>query len=78
MSYKSKQFRTPEMAERYLGHSTEPEDVDWSALPEASAHQDLTATAMGIERSTRRAHSQRKRIPYGHAIPLHMKVISTV
>jgi hypothetical protein len=61
MIHKTKQFTTPAMAEQYLGHSTEPSDIDWVPLREP-------VLAMGIERTTRRARPTRKRIPYGHAI----------
>jgi hypothetical protein len=58
---RTKQFKTPEMAERYLGYSTEPSDVDWEPIREPVLAREKVGT-------TRRARPTRKRIPYGHAL----------
>jgi hypothetical protein len=55
---RTKQFKTPAMAEQYLGHSTEPSDVDWEPLREPVLGRETVET-------TRRAHPRRKHIPYG-------------
>jgi hypothetical protein len=62
-----KTFRTPEMAEQYLQHSTEPADVDWDPLPLASGHVREAGRQHGIAKVSVRAH-RRRRVTHGEVI----------
>jgi hypothetical protein len=53
MKIECKSFSTPAMAEQYLGHSTEPADVDWEPLREPVLARETTET-------TRRARPVRR------------------
>jgi hypothetical protein len=64
-SIQEKTFSTPIMAGIYLGHSTEPHDVEW--FEDAPPLQPRLVGSIEMAQSKVRAH-RRRRVPHGQAI----------